>query len=73
MEETGVGMGLFNLVAILAGAIGTAVVAKVLDAGLLDYAGILLVFAVAAGAAGTWYALTMGKRRPAPLGSPSEG
>ena len=73
LEETGVGMGLFNLVAILAGAIGTAAVAKVLEAGLLGYAGILLVFALAAGAAGAWYALTMRPAGSAPLQSPTEG
>lgn len=56
-EETGVGMGLFNLVGILAGAVGTALVAKVLDAQLLGYASILVVFALAAGAAGCWFAL----------------
>jgi len=56
-EETGVGMGVFNLVGILAGAVGTAVVAKVLEARLLDYSGILLVFAGAAVLAGLWYAL----------------
>jgi MFS transporter, DHA2 family, metal-tetracycline-proton antiporter len=37
-EEMGVGMGLFNLVGILSGAIGTALVAKVLDGGWLDLA-----------------------------------
>jgi len=72
LDETGVGMGLFNLVAILAGAIGTAVVAKVLEAKLLDYSGILLVFALAAGAAGTWYALSFRKPEALPVGSPSE-
>lgn len=72
MEETGVGMGLFNLVGILAGAIGTAVVAKVLEAQWLGYAGILWVFALAAGAAGLWYALTLGKGVATPLATPSE-
>jgi DHA2 family metal-tetracycline-proton antiporter-like MFS transporter len=61
-EDTGVGMGMFNLVGILAGAIGTAAVAKILEAGLLSFEGILLAFAVAVAVAGTWYALTL--RRP---------
>lgn len=63
-EETGVGMGLFNLVGILAGAVGTAVVAKVLEARLLDYAGILLVFALGAAVAGAWYTLHLKKGSP---------
>jgi DHA2 family metal-tetracycline-proton antiporter-like MFS transporter len=37
-QDIGVGMGLFNLVSILAGAIGTALVAKILDGGWLDFA-----------------------------------
>ena len=72
-EETGVGMGVFNLVGILAGAIGTASVAKVLEAQLLGYGGILFVFALGAGLAGTWYALTLKKPERLPAGSPSEG
>jgi len=63
-EETGVGMGLFNLVGILAGAVGTALVAKVLEANLLGYPAILIVFAAGAAAAGTWYALSLGRRSP---------
>lgn len=62
VEETGVGMGLFNLVGILAGAVGTAGAARVLEAGLLNYQGVLVVFALGAGAAGAWYALTLGPR-----------
>ncbi len=44
-EEMGVGMGLFNLVGILSGAIGTAIVGKLLGSGLLDFS--LLPFASA--------------------------
>jgi len=36
-EETGVGMGLFNLIGILSGAVGTAIVGKLLGMGLLDF------------------------------------
>jgi DHA2 family metal-tetracycline-proton antiporter-like MFS transporter len=36
-HETGVGMGLFNLVATLSGAVGTAVVGKILDGKWLDF------------------------------------
>jgi MFS transporter, DHA2 family, metal-tetracycline-proton antiporter len=32
-HETGVGMGLFNLVSIISGAVGTALVGKILDSG----------------------------------------
>jgi MFS transporter, DHA2 family, metal-tetracycline-proton antiporter len=70
-EETGVGMGVFNLVGILAGAVGTALVAKILEANLLGFAGILLVFAVAAGLAGTWYASTLKRPGRTPASSPS--
>jgi MFS transporter, DHA2 family, metal-tetracycline-proton antiporter len=45
-HETGVGMGLFNLVGIVSGAVGTALVGKILDAKVLDFA--LLPFASAA-------------------------
>jgi DHA2 family metal-tetracycline-proton antiporter-like MFS transporter len=72
-EETGVGMGLFNLVAILAGAVGTALVAKLLEAQLLDFTGILLVFAVTAGIAGGWYALTLRRPTPGTSATPAEG
>jgi DHA2 family metal-tetracycline-proton antiporter-like MFS transporter len=37
-EEMGVGMGLFNLVGVLSGAIGTAIVGMALDSGRLDFA-----------------------------------
>ncbi len=36
-EETGIGMGLFNLVGILSGAVGTALVGKILTGRLLDF------------------------------------
>ena len=36
-HETGVGMGLFNLIATLAGAVGTAVAGKILDGKWLDF------------------------------------
>ncbi len=72
-EDTGVGMGMFNLVGILAGAIGTAAVAKILEAGLLSFEGILLSFALAVAVAGTWYALTLRRPSTLPEAAPSEG
>ncbi|MBL8994671.1 MAG: MFS transporter [Spirochaetia bacterium] len=36
-NDTGIGMGVFNLVAIISGAIGTAIVGKILAGGLLDF------------------------------------
>jgi MFS transporter, DHA2 family, metal-tetracycline-proton antiporter len=36
-HETGVGMGLFNLIGTLAGAVGTAVAGKILDGGWLEF------------------------------------
>lgn len=73
LDETGVGMGLFNLVTILSGAIGTAAVAKVLDAQILGYGGVLFAFAVAMGIAGVWYALSLKAPLPAVGPSPAEG
>ena len=57
MQETGVGMGLFNLVGILAGAIGTAGVAKLLETGWLGFDAILGIFALGVILAGGWYIL----------------
>ncbi len=59
-QETGIGMGLFNLVGIVSGAVGTALVGKILTGGWLDlpilpvisnpkgygYSNVMLVFAV---------------------------
>jgi len=70
-EETGVGMGLFNLVGILAGAVGTAVVARILEAQILGYAGILAAFALGITLAGGWYVLTL-KRSVKPVVSPED-
>ncbi|MDD9267482.1 MFS transporter [Paenibacillus sp. GCM10023248] len=37
VSETGVGMGLFNLITFISGAVGTALVAKLLDGGFMDF------------------------------------
>ncbi len=37
VEETGIGMGLFNLISIVAGAVGTALVGKILDSGWFEF------------------------------------
>jgi DHA2 family metal-tetracycline-proton antiporter-like MFS transporter len=67
-EETGVGMGVFNLVGFLAGAVGTAAVAKVLDAKLLDFGGIMAVLALLLGLAGGLYVLSHRSRLREPDG-----
>jgi MFS transporter, DHA2 family, metal-tetracycline-proton antiporter len=68
-RDTGVGMGLFNLVGILSGAVGTAVVGKILEGKWLDfpllpgaapqaanaYANILLLFSLLVVAGGALY------------------
>lgn len=36
-EESGIGMGIFNLISIIAGALGTTLVGKILDGRWLDY------------------------------------
>ncbi|MGF7032973.1 DHA2 family metal-tetracycline-proton antiporter-like MFS transporter [Paenibacillus mucilaginosus] len=61
LQETGIGMGLFNLVGFISGAVGSALVGRVLDQGLLGfrlnplvadpgawaYSNLMLVFALA--------------------------
>ncbi|MZQ84245.1 MFS transporter [Paenibacillus sp. 5J-6] len=37
VSETGVGMGLFNLITFISGAVGTALVAKLLDGGMMEF------------------------------------
>jgi DHA2 family metal-tetracycline-proton antiporter-like MFS transporter len=64
-EKTGVGMGVFNLAGFLAGAIGTALVGKVLDSGLLGFGGVLVAFAFVMAIAGSAYARSLGRRLPA--------
>ncbi len=68
-HETGVGMGLFNLVGIVAGAIGTAVVGRILDGRRLDtlilpivaaargyeYSNLMLAFSLVVAAGGALY------------------
>ena len=60
LEQTGVGMGIFNLVSIISGAMGTALVGKILDGHwfsfrllaispnpvAFEYTNILLIFSV---------------------------
>ena len=67
--ETGVGMGLFNLVGIVSGAVGTAAVGKILEGRWLDfallpgaappsaraYANLLLLFSLVVAAGGALY------------------
>ncbi len=61
-EKTGVGMGVFNLVGFLAGAVGTAAVARTLDAKLLDFGGIMALMALILGIAGGLYTLSLLRR-----------
>jgi DHA2 family metal-tetracycline-proton antiporter-like MFS transporter len=75
-HETGVGMGLFNLVSFISGAVGTALVARILDGKWLDfklfpvlshdayaYSNLLLVFGVAIIIGGLWYIQSYQKRK----------
>ncbi|WP_248930027.1 MFS transporter [Paenibacillus hamazuiensis] len=76
MEETGVGMGLFNLIGFISGAVGTAVVGKILDSELFDfrfhplvgdpasqmYANLLLLFAVVVAIGISLYYRAYGKK-----------
>ncbi|MDA8427384.1 MAG: MFS transporter [Treponema sp.] len=68
-HETGVGMGLFNLVGIISGAVGTALVGKLLAGGYVDfpflsaalrpaaysYSNVMLLFSLVAVAGGALY------------------
>ncbi|HYW81808.1 MAG TPA: tetracycline resistance MFS efflux pump, partial [Spirochaetia bacterium] len=50
MNQTGVGMGVFNLVTFISGAVGTALVARVLESHWLDFRLVPLVAEVKAAA-----------------------
>ncbi|MCD1260651.1 MFS transporter [Paenibacillus athensensis] len=74
IHETGVGMGLFNLISFISGAVGTALVAKLLDSGALvfafnplvpagaaiPYSNMLLVFALGVVVSGGLYYRSFG-------------
>lgn len=73
-HETGVGMGVFNLIGILAGAVGTALVARAIEVKLLDYTGLLMVLAGGTLVVVGLYTVTLKKpaRSPVAVG-PSHG
>ncbi len=78
-EETGIGMGLFNLVGIMSGAVGTALVGKVLTGRWLDfsiiplaainggseYSNLMLAFSVVVILGGTLYLRSFRGMQPA--------
>jgi DHA2 family metal-tetracycline-proton antiporter-like MFS transporter len=78
-HETGIGMGVFNLVAIISGAVGTALVGKILDGGWLDfpllptvsrgfaYSNLLLLFSVVVVLGGVFYLRSYRQPAPKPL------
>jgi DHA2 family metal-tetracycline-proton antiporter-like MFS transporter len=75
LKQTGVGMGLFNLITFISAAIGTALVARVLASGWLDrkfnplileskafaYSNLMVVFAVLIALGGAIYFLRYGR------------
>ncbi|SFL65303.1 MFS transporter, DHA2 family, metal-tetracycline-proton antiporter [Paenibacillus sp. 1_12] len=77
MEQTGVGMGLFNLVGFISGAVGAAAVARVLDKKLMNfpvnplmhevggylYSNLLLVCTVAVAIGGTLFFRSYGRMK----------
>ncbi len=77
IRETGVGMGLFNLVTFISAAVGTALVARVLASGWLDlklnplvqeskafaYSNLMVAFAILIALGGVVYFSRYGKRR----------
>lgn len=79
VSETGVGMGLFNLVSFISGAVGTALVAKLLDGGMMEfysnpvlnslaavpYSNLLIIFAAVVIISGLLYKQIFGKRAAA--------
>jgi len=76
-KETGIGMGVFNLVAVISGALGTAVVGKILGGKWLEnlappflnqgaglaYSDILLIFSVIVFLGGALYLRSYGEKR----------
>jgi DHA2 family metal-tetracycline-proton antiporter-like MFS transporter len=78
MQETGAGMGLFNLVTFISAAVGTALVARVLASGWMDihlnplvteakafgYSNLMIAFAVVIAAGGVLYFARYGKSAP---------
>lgn len=76
VHETGVGMGLFNLISFISGAVGTALVAKLLDGGTMKfytnpllhtlkavpYSNLLLIFAAVVIVSGFVYKQIFGKK-----------
>jgi DHA2 family metal-tetracycline-proton antiporter-like MFS transporter len=77
MRQTGVGMGLFNLITFISAAIGTALVGKILASGWLDrklyplvlgsrtfaYSNLVALFAFLVATGGVIYFLRFGRRR----------
>lgn len=87
-HDAGTGMGLFNLVSIISGAVGTALVGKILDGGWLDvalfptisransftYSNVFLAFAVIVVLGGALYFNSYRNPAPKPLNlEPIEG
>lgn len=82
-HETGIGMGVFNLVAIISGALGTALVGKILDRGWLDhpflptlsqgfaYSNLLLIFSLVVIAGWALYQHSFGDEKSPVPGEPS--
>ncbi|NHW34020.1 MFS transporter [Paenibacillus aceris] len=79
VSETGVGMGLFNLISFISGAVGTALVAKLLDGGMMEfysnpvlnslaavpYSNLLIIFAAVVIVSGLLYKQIFGKKAAA--------
>jgi MFS transporter, DHA2 family, metal-tetracycline-proton antiporter len=77
-EETGIGMGIFNLAAIISGAVGTALAGKILDSRILDFtlignpiqtrgydfSNLILVFAIVFMLGGSYYLWSYKRRNP---------
>ncbi len=76
-DETGAGMGVFNLASVMSGVVGTALVGKILDVKWLDfrmvslvpmssgydYGNLMLLFSLVIGAGGIVYLLAFGHAR----------
>ncbi|MFD0695036.1 MFS transporter [Paenibacillus sp. GCM10027628] len=80
LHETGVGMGLFNLISFISGAVGTALVAKLIDGGIMNfytnpilgstkavpYSNLLLIFAAVVIISSLVYMRIFGKKSTLP-------
>lgn len=84
MNQIGIGMGFFNMTSTIAGAVVTALVAKIMEKKLLDfpfhpllsdsnaflYGNLILILCLVVVASAVWYFVSLGKKAPKGAHSP---